>query len=77
MTESDSDEDILFEFTEGPQDVTTFRFKEKDGNVVIDINHGDLGRLPIENLRTVEEIREGLERAEEFFKEQERRQEEL
>ncbi|MFB6115612.1 MAG: hypothetical protein ABEK04_04915 [Candidatus Nanohalobium sp.] len=75
MTESE--EDILFEFTEGPHDTMTFRFKEKDGKVVVDINHGDLGRLPVENLRMVEELREGLERAEEFFKEQERRKEEL
>jgi len=75
MTESE--DEILFEFTEGPQDVLTFRFKEKDSKVVIDINDGDLGRLPMENLRTVEELREGLERAEEFFKEQERRKEEL
>lgn len=75
MTEEDGD--VIFEFTEGPQDVMTFRFKEKDGKVVIDINDGDLGRLPMENLRTVEELREGLERAEEFFMEQERRKEEL
>ncbi|AOV94390.1 hypothetical protein AQV86_00515 [Nanohaloarchaea archaeon SG9] len=75
MTESE--DSILFEFTEGPQDVLTFRFKEKNGKAVIDINDGDLGRLPMENLRTVEELREGLDRAEEFFKEQERRKEEL
>jgi hypothetical protein len=31
----------------------------------------------VENLRMVEELEEGLERAEAFFKEQERRQEEL
>lgn len=74
MTE---DDDILFEFTEGPHDMMTFRFKQKNGNVVIDINDGDLGRLPMENLRMVEEMREGLERAEAFFKEQKRRQEEL
>lgn len=77
MTESDSDDDILFEFTEGSHDTMTFRFKEKNGDVIIDINHGDLGRLPVENMRMVEEIREGLERAEEFFIEQERRNEEL
>lgn len=75
MTEDD--EEVLFEFTEGPNDVMTFRFKEKNGKVVIDINDGDLGRLPMENLRMVEELREGLERAEKFFKEQERRKEEL
>ena len=74
MTEED---DILFEFTEGPQDVLTFRFKEKNGKIIVDINDGDLGRLPMENLRTVEELREGLEHAEEFFIEKERRNEEL
>jgi hypothetical protein len=71
------DDEVLFEFSEGPHDMMTFRFKEKNGKVVIDINDGDLGRLPVENLRMVEELEEGLERAEAFFKEQERRQEEL
>ncbi|MFB6200027.1 MAG: hypothetical protein ABEJ83_04050 [Candidatus Nanohaloarchaea archaeon] len=70
-------DDILFEFSEGPHEMLTFRFKEKNGKVVIDINDGDLGRLPLEDLKTVKSLREGLERVEEFFKEQERRSEEL
>lgn len=75
MTESDGD--LLFEFTDGPNDVMTYRFKAKNGKVILDINDGDLGRITMENLRAVEELNEGLERVEEFFKEQKRHNEEL
>ena len=69
--------DVLYEFEEGPYDVLNFKVKKKNGKVVIEINNGDLGRLPIENLDTVYKLREALEKVEAHLKEVERRQEEL
>jgi len=51
--------------------------KTKDGKAVVAINDGDLGRLPIEDLETVEELRNALNEVEEFLEEVERRKEEL
>lgn len=69
--------EILHEFKEGPYDVLDFKVKTKDGKVVIELNDGDLGRLPIENLDTVEELREALDKVEHHLMESERRKEEL
>ena len=69
--------EILHEFKEGPYDVLEFKVKTKDGKAVIEINDGDLGRLPIENLDTVEQLRESLEKVEHHLAEAERRKEEL
>lgn len=70
-------EEVLYEFKEGPYDVLEFKVVRKDSKVVIYLNDGDLGRLPIENLHTVERLREALERVEAELKESERRKEEL
>ncbi|PSH01868.1 MAG: hypothetical protein BRC27_00665 [Nanohaloarchaea archaeon SW_10_44_10] len=69
--------EILHEFNEGPYDVLEFTVKTDDGKAVIAINDGDLGRLPIENLNTVEELREALNKVETHLEEMERRKEEL
>jgi bifunctional DNA-binding transcriptional regulator/antitoxin component of YhaV-PrlF toxin-antitoxin module len=69
--------EILHEFKEGPYDVLEFKVKTDDGRAIITINDGDLGRLPIENLDTVEELREALEKVELHLQEMERRKEEL
>jgi len=69
--------ETLYEFKEGPYDVLEFTVKTDDGKAVVAINDGDLGRLPIEDLDTVEELRNALNEVEEFLEEVERRQEEL
>lgn len=69
--------ETLHEFKEGPYNVLEFEVKTEDGKAVIEINGGDLGRLPVEDLETVEELRESLDKVEHHLKEVERRQEEL
>jgi bifunctional DNA-binding transcriptional regulator/antitoxin component of YhaV-PrlF toxin-antitoxin module len=69
--------ETLYEFKQGPYDVLEFTVKTKDGKAVVAINDGDLGRLPIEDLETVEELRNALNEVEEFLEEVERRREEL
>lgn len=69
--------ETLYEFKQGPYDVLEFTVKTDDGKAVIEINDSDLGRLPIEDIDTVEELREALDRVESFLAEVERRQEEL
>lgn len=69
--------ETLYEFKEGPYDVLEFTVKTRDGKAVVAINDGDLGRLPIENLETVEELRNALNEVEKFLEEVERRKEEL
>ncbi len=69
--------ELLHEFEEGPYGVLEFTTRTKGGKAVIEINNGDLGRLPIEDLETVENLRESLNRVEEFLAEVERRKEEL
>jgi len=69
--------ETLYEFKEGPYDVLEFTVKTDGGKAVVAINDGDLGRLPIEDLDTVEELRNALNEVEEFLEETERRKEEL
>ena len=69
--------ETLYEFKEGPYDVLEFTVKTDDGKAVVAINDGDLGRLPIEDLDTVEELRNALNEVEHFLEEVERRKEEL
>lgn len=69
--------ETLYEFNQGPYDVLEFKVEEKDGKAVIELNGGDLGRLPIENLETVEELRKALDTVEKMLEEKNRRQEEL
>lgn len=69
--------EILHEFKQGPYDVLEFTVEEKDGKAVIEINDGDLGRLPIEDLETVEELRNSLDKVEKVLEEKNRRQEEF
>jgi hypothetical protein len=69
--------ETLYEFNQGPYDVLEFKVEEKDGKAVIELNGGDLGRLPVENLETVEELRKALGKVEKMLEEKNRRQEEL
>ncbi|WP_414837796.1 hypothetical protein ACK3SF_00100 [Candidatus Nanosalina sp. VS9-1] len=68
----------LHEFKTGPEEILKYTTKaEDDGKIVIEINDNDLGRITIENQETVEQLREALEEAEQFFMESERRKEEF
>ncbi len=69
--------ELLYEFSDGPYELLNFTVESEDGKVLIEINSGDLGRLPIESLETVEELREALDRVEAHLTEMERRKEEL
>ncbi|MFB6203253.1 MAG: hypothetical protein ABEK01_02070 [Candidatus Nanohaloarchaea archaeon] len=69
--------ELLHEFEQGEYGVLEFRTKAEEDKVVIDINDGDLGRLPIESVETIEKLREALESAESHLKEKARRQEDL
>ena len=69
--------DKLHEFVTGPEEILEYTTKAEKGKIIIEINDNDLGRLTIENKETVEKLREALNKAEEFFIESERRQEEF
>lgn len=69
--------ETLFQFEEGPYEILDYQVKTHDGKVIIEVNDGDLGRLPIENMETVRQLREALLKVETHFKEVERRGEEL
>ena len=69
--------ELLFDFREGPYEILDYTFTAEDGKIVIEINGGDLGRLPVENMETVEKLREALDHVEVYMTELERRQEEL
>lgn len=69
--------DQLFQFEQGPYNLLNYNIEAENGKVVIELNQGDLGRLPIENLETVRQLREALDRVESHLKQKERRQEEL
>jgi len=69
--------EILHEFKEGPYDLLNFTVEAEEGKALIEINQGDLGRLPIENIETVNELREALDKVEKHLEELERRKEEL
>ncbi|WEL19575.1 hypothetical protein [Candidatus Nanohalococcus occultus] len=68
----------LHSFEVGPYEVMEYTTKmEEDGKAVIEVNGGDLGRITIENLETIEQLREALEKVEMELMEKERRGEEL
>lgn len=67
----------IYSFEDGPYKVLNYEVLKKDGKFFIEINGGDLGRLPIESTDAVEELREALNLVEEEFEEIERRKEEL
>ncbi len=69
--------ELLHEFSEGPYDILDYSFTAEDGKIIVEVNGGDLGRLPIENMETVEKLRDALEKVEAHLTEIERRQEEL
>lgn len=54
-----------------------YNVEGEDGKAVLTVNQGDLGRIVIEDLDTVEELREALTEVEKFLNEHQRRQEEL
>lgn len=67
----------VHEFKLGPYRLLEYKTLMKNGKAYIELNQGDLGRLPIENIKTVEKLREALEEVEKEMKEAKRRQEEL
>lgn len=67
----------IYKFEDGPYKVLNYEVIEKKGKFYIEVNGGDLGRLPIESMDAVEELRESLNLIEEEFGERERRKEEL
>ncbi|MFB6244923.1 MAG: hypothetical protein ABEJ03_01095 [Candidatus Nanohaloarchaea archaeon] len=69
--------ELLHDFETGPYELLEFSTVFDGQKAVIEINEGDLGRLPIESLETVEKLREALEQVELELKERERRNEEL
>ncbi|MFB6145652.1 MAG: hypothetical protein ABEJ99_04060 [Candidatus Nanohaloarchaea archaeon] len=69
--------EVLYEFKEGPYDVLDYKITRKDDRIIISINDGDLGRLPIEDIDAVDHLREALDKIEQDFKEAQRRKEEL
>lgn len=69
--------DTLFQFEQGPYNLLDYTIETDEGRVVVELNDGDLGRLPIEDLETVEKLREALDHVEAYLKQRERRKEEL
>lgn len=67
----------IHSFELGPYRLLEYETIMKDGKAYIELNQGDLGRLPIEDLQTVEKLREALDKVELEMKESERRKEEL
>ena len=67
----------IYNFEDGPYKVLNYEVLQKDGKFFIEVNGGDLGRLPIESMDAVEELREALDRIESELAEIERRKEEL
>jgi hypothetical protein len=69
--------EVIYEFENGPYNVLKYTVKMKEGKAVIEQNENDLGRMTLESLEAVEEMREALDRVETELKEAKRRQEEL
>lgn len=69
--------ETIYEFEDGPYDVMEFSVEEKDGKAIIEVNDGGLGRLSIESLEAVDELRHALDIVEKVIEERNRRQEEL
>lgn len=67
----------LYSFKQGPYEMLEYNVEGEDGKAVLTVNQGDLGRIVIEDLDTVEELREALTEVEKFLNEHQRRQEEL
>lgn len=69
--------DQVHSFERGPYDILKYSVDMENGKAVISVNDGDLGRLPVEDIKTIEKLRESLEKIEAEMKEAERRNEEL
>lgn len=69
--------ETLFQFEDGPYEILGYEVKTHEDGVMIEVNGGDLGRLPIESMEAVRELREALLEVEAHFKQVERRGEEL
>ncbi len=69
--------EVVYEFEDGPYDILNYTVRMEDGKAVIDLNDNDLGRITVESLEAVEELRNALDRIESELKEAQRRGEEL
>lgn len=67
----------IYSFEDGPYDVMSYSVVQKDGKFYVEVNRGDLGRLPLESAEAVQQLRQALDLVEEEMKEMERRKEEL
>jgi len=67
----------LHRFSDGPYDVLKYTTTMKDGEIVVEVNDGDLGRIKLESIEAVEQLSQGLQQALEELVEQERRGQEL
>jgi|APHM01.1.fsa_nt_gi hypothetical protein len=67
----------IHSFSTGPYQVLDYTTTQEEDKVVVSLNDDDLGRLPIENLETVEKLREALNHAEESIKDMNRSKETL
>jgi hypothetical protein len=71
------EEELLYDFNGGPYEVLDFKVVERNGKAVIEVNDGELGRLPVEDLETVEQLRNALDKIETFLEAKKRRKQEL
>ena len=71
------EEELLYEFNEGPYEVLDFKVVERNEKAVIEVNDGELGRLPVEDLETFEQLRNALDKIETFLEAKKRRKQEL
>lgn len=69
--------EVVYEFDDGPYDILNYTVKMEDGKAVIELNENDLGRITVESLEAVEELRNALDKVEAELKEAKRRGEEL
>jgi len=67
----------LDRFESGPYEVMEYVTEMKDDKAVIEINEGEMGRMPIEDIETVENLRESLSKIELVLEEKNRKKEEL
>ena len=67
----------LHQFSDGPYDVLKYTTSVENGEIVIEVNDGDLGRIKLESVEAVEHLTDGLQQALERLVKEERRGQEL
>ena len=67
----------LHHFSDGTYDVLKYTTSVENGEIVIEVNDGDLGRIKLESVEAVEQLTDGLQQALERLVKEERRGQEL